>query len=104
MTFIVECHSEATGWLPYARADNIEEARMKAANAFIKTRHTVVRITEERQMKEIIIVFYLLVVFITSMYLFENTTWSRKRQKRAYNTHGMTRRLAAMVQNTLLQY
>ena len=49
MTFIVECHSEATGWLPYARADNIEEARMKAANAFIKTRHTVVRITEERR-------------------------------------------------------
>ena len=38
-----------TGWLPYARADNIEEARMKAANAFIKTRHTVVRITEERR-------------------------------------------------------
>lgn len=48
MTFVVECHSEGTGWLPYAMADSMKEARAKAANAFIKTRHTAVRIKEGR--------------------------------------------------------
>jgi hypothetical protein len=44
MTFTVECYSKETGWLPYAKASTMEEARMKAANAFIKTRHIEIRI------------------------------------------------------------
>lgn len=47
MSFTVECYSEGTGWLPYAKANTMEEARMKAANAFIKTRHIEIRIKRD---------------------------------------------------------
>lgn len=47
MSFTVECYSKETGWLPYAKANTMEEARMKAANAFIKTRHIEIRIKRD---------------------------------------------------------
>jgi len=33
-------------WLPYQRAKTLEEAKSKAANAFLMTKHLTIRITE----------------------------------------------------------
>jgi len=34
-------------WLPYQKARILEEARRKAANAFLKTNHVCLRVVEE---------------------------------------------------------
>jgi len=46
--YTIECYLERIGdWIPYAEAKTEQEARQKAANAFIKTRHICVRIMKE---------------------------------------------------------
>lgn len=46
--YTIECYIKTAGdWIPYAKAKTLEEARTKAANAFLKTRHTCVRIEED---------------------------------------------------------
>lgn len=47
--FRIECFSEHTGWLLYALASNIDEARSKASHAILVTKHTQVKIMEEKQ-------------------------------------------------------
>ena len=47
--FRIECFSEHTGWLLYALASNIDEARSKASHAILVTKHTQVKIVEASQ-------------------------------------------------------
>lgn len=48
--YTIECYVERMGvWIPYAKATTEQEARQKAANAFLKTRHLWVRIMEASQ-------------------------------------------------------
>ena len=46
MGYRIECYSPETGWLLYGYEQDMEKARMKAANAFINTRHTMIKIVE----------------------------------------------------------
>lgn len=46
--FRVEAFTDKTGWLLYALADDMNTARLKAANAFTVTKHTQIRIVEEK--------------------------------------------------------